>query len=1327
MNVLKNISLLLFISVSILFSKNFIRNVIEDNSGLNISVDFNGLYEVETIKVDRNYQKIKFQDQITRNYGKYPDSETQYCKIVFYAPEGVKPTLQYSRSDKLSFASRNYVRAMRLTGDDIKSYVYDKAPKFNIPKNDSPVPELKFVRNFDGVDEYKLVFFPVQTKNGTVEFFKKWNFIINFDKRFPFVGSSVALDNRGVNKKTAQLNFKKRRGDKFLVDNFLADNKTRWLKVKNNQEGVLKVTGKDFADNGYDVSVIKLENIRVYSAVANDFNSLDNYNEKREYNLVWNGAKEICRNTVDVNKNGYLDNDDYVFFYVQGNHTWKRETEGLADNDYSDYSYYWIDTGITSGSAGVQIAELDDEVLDNLTLVEKVNSLEAVIDKKEYDFDFNEDVATYFTAEIGTNKFYEINKENLEVENDDTLKVYLKKNELDSGSYNFNLSSSNLRMQYNNNAYSGMLPHNSDPFLFKASLSGINSETSAENDFRFTCDGVMHLDYLFFDTQVKLDRLNKSKYHLYNKFTKAGNYAFKTSGFSDYFILDITDPYTYSGSFIKGKDISFTVKENNTVRHYLLIAESDFHKPVDLEVYDSRKEEYLHESSDDIDYLVVLPDELYDFFLTEGQEYLASVSDNNPSVENFKTVKISTIYNEFGQGYQQPEALRNALLYLHGNNNLKYVLLIGVGHFDYRNLYNFAEPNYIFPAHYKKSMKGSDTYYADFAYQTDDFHPEIAIGRFPVANTAELKTVLDKNVAYNKITDIGLWRTRLLFTADDEYNVENYNPWYENHIANSEFVVNYSVKGSYYIDKLYTTEFPFEKNTQTGLLEKPAAHDELIRKINAGVKLMMYFGHGSAIKLAHEHLFDSNSLSQLSNSAYPAFFISASCHTGSYAYPAELEQAQRATFVKLFCESMAGSIGSISACGPTYQNSNQGYFSKFMERLTSRENEQCSVGEAFIYAHQTYTENYKDDPNYYYIVGNPALILLNDEEQLTSDKKNLSSLKVDSISFTSVNGDNMSLEQFYVSIYEPGRNIAYSNQEHSPNHVINYTLPGKKIFSSKANLSNGKNYLKFIIPKDINYNDSTNTIIMYGVNSKLNEYTGSVKNVSVTGGSGFNDTTPPDIELLFNSPDYIKGDPIGTSPKIIVKFYDEYGINTSGNVGHKLLLSFNGQDIELNDSFEYDENSYQAGYASYQLIGLEEGEYTFTASGWDTSNNYNEVSEKVKVEEIRVSSGKIVGNLLNFPNPIRSKGTTFTFASFGTAGNPLESYKIDIYTTNGRRIKTLKERLVTNSTGFAVQKLFWDGFDADHDQPANGVYIYKLTAKFEDKTVRKKGKLLIAR
>jgi hypothetical protein len=88
-----------------------------------------------------------------------------------------------------------------------------------------------------------------------------------------------------------------------------------------------------------------------------------------------------------------------------------------------------------------------------------------------------------------------------------------------------------------------------------------------------------------------------------------------------------------------------------------------------------------------------------------------------------------------------------------------------------------------------------------------------------------------------------------------------------------------------------------------------------------------------------------------------------------------------------------------------------------------------------------------------------------------------------------------------------------------------------------------------------------------------------------------------------------------------------------------------------------------------------------------------------------------ITDMYNYPNPF-ARTTHFTFILKGQ--NKPDKLDIKIYTIAGRLIRDIKLTSTDLITNF--NKIYWDGKDEDGDEVGNGVYLYKVIAKFPDKT-----------
>jgi hypothetical protein len=141
-------------------------------------------------------------------------------------------------------------------------------------------------------------------------------------------------------------------------------------------------------------------------------------------------------------------------------------------------------------------------------------------------------------------------------------------------------------------------------------------------------------------------------------------------------------------------------------------------------------------------------------------------------------VDVQDVYDEFSGGRLDPEALRAFLTYAYhewnsGGARPVYVLLVGDGHYDFKNAFGMGLPNLIPP--YLLDVDpfigetAADNRYA-CADGHDDFLPDMAIGRIPAKNPAELTAYVNKVLAYEQTTPSGAWQSRTVFVADAAYD-----------------------------------------------------------------------------------------------------------------------------------------------------------------------------------------------------------------------------------------------------------------------------------------------------------------------------------------------------------------------------------------------------------------------------------------------------------------------------------------------------------------------------------------------------------------------------
>ena len=204
------------------------------------------------------------------------------------------------------------------------------------------------------------------------------------------------------------------------------------------------------------------------------------------------------------------------------------------------------------------------------------------------------------------------------------------------------------------------------------------------------------------------------------------------------------------------------------------------------------------------------------------------------------------------------------------------------------------------------------------------------------------------------------------------------------------------------------------------------------------------------------------------------------------------------------------------------------------------------------------------------------------------------------------------------------------------------------------------------------------------------------------------DNKGPEIELYMNDENFVNGGTVNTSPTLLVKLKDDYGINTTGNgIGHDLVAIIDGKEqTVLNNYYEAERDSFNCGAVRYPYEKLAAGTHTVKVRAWDILNNASESElEFVVVND----EGPVLDHVLNYPNPFTTN-TSFFF-EHNLPGTELDIL-ITIYTISGKVVKTINTQQVTE--GFRSQPIPWDGRDDFGDRLGRGTYLYRLKVRTPD-------------
>ena len=803
---------------------------------------------------------------------------------------------------------------------------------------------------------------------------------------------------------------------------------------------------------------------------------------------------------------------------------------------------------------------------------------------------------------------------------------------------------------------------------------------------------------------------------------------YKIGGFArnDVRVFDVTDiadireitPALTGGGLVDFGDYC----DPMSAKRYLAVSSAAY-KSIESSAIAPEKITGIRRTMNNVDYIIIT----YDDFYQQAMQ-LESLRENWNPGDRLETeiVNYSDVIKEFGWGIPDPAAIRNFLIYAQDNwGNPRYVLLIGDGHFDYKNILKHNIPNLIIPYE-------TDGTFENWTRVTDDWYTytrgesagmQMAVGRLIVQTVDEAQNVIDKIVHYETDPEYGEWLKTVTIVADDEYT--NNTSYEILHTDQAERLAENYVPDLLNVKKIYLINYPAVKTASITGVEKPAATLDLMQQINQGSLIINYIGHGNSELWAHEKVLDNTrDFEKFDNGRRMAMWVAATCEFAHWDQPADQSFAE-----KILSAANRGGVTMVSSARLAFSDENawfnyQLYANLFAEYeqtgLTAR------VGDAVMLA-KVGRSNRKNNEKYA-LFGDPAMRLCAPKYRAIVDVVNPDSIQA--LSTMSISGHvedaGKPLTDYegkvLVRVLDTRKAWVYK----SPSGVQSNTLhtTGSNIFRGIAAIENGAFNVRLIVPKDISYGGDDARISLYFWNDNSSG-TGAVKGL-VVGSTGANlvDNEGPKMHLYFGNPNFVPGDYVSTRPTLTLNISDSVsGVNTAGDIGHQILLTLdedyaNSQDIT--EYFTYNEGSYTDGVLTYTILDLPIGEHTVQVKAWDNSNN----SSIIETDFVVIDDTELeIRNPLTYPNPMRDE------CSFRFELSQEAEVSMRIYTVAGRLIKKFEP--AQGHVGYNIFPETWDGRDNSGDLVANGVYLYKITAKSrrEDETLTAEsvGRLIIAK
>ncbi len=1124
----------------------------------------------------------------------------------------------------------------------------------------------------------------------------------------------------------------------FVTSSVLRDGTGIWYKIAITKDGIYKIDKAFLASCGISTSGLNPSSINIYGngeGIMPELNSVPR-------------TDDLAKNAIYISgeSDGSFDDDDFILFYGWGPHRW--DPSGTVEFDqkrnvYSDYSYYFIN--INNNETPLRIQSLSE--------IPDVPS--ASVDSYDFRDSYENDLVSLVGGgQRWYGELFDIELEktiNFSIPNIDTNAVKFKTAIATNAS-----SGAGTSQKYSVNGLTlleSALPSTGVDYVRSTkSFSFTNPSANIPLKISITRNSPSVLTYLdriivntrrklvFYGTQFGFRNLTLTQPGQIANYTIS---SFPTSGF----IWDITDKHNPKKVIGNLSGTEFSFKTEFIYKEYCASNGTSFFTP---ENTGSVSYQNLHALEQAEMLIVTHPD-----FLSQSNR-LADLHRNQGMTVN--VVQIDQIFNEFSSGAPDAGAIRMLakMFYDRGisnpSNRIKYLLLFGDGTYDPKNRVP-DNNNYILTY----QVENSENHIS--ALVTDDFYGmlddneaissadllDIGIGRILASNTTQARQQVDKIEHYmnngsnlfssssvscclddNRTSTFGDWRLKFVQIADDE---------------ESGYFVNTDTEPQYELvkqnhremncDKLYLDAF--KQETTAGGQRYPDVYNAITDRVQRGQLIVNYVGHGGEVGLAEERVVTIPQINSWSNINYLNLFVSATCEFTKYDDPSRISAGEWASL-----NPVGGSIALMTTTRSVFFGVNSSTGKAFYQNVFQRESDGSPLTFGEIVRRTKNASGSSDNKRSFTLIGDPALKIALPQFKVVTDSINGKNplIQIDTMKalnkvrvkghISDFNGNTLSNFNGIVvpTIYDKAKDYKTLGQDlNSPE--IEYEQQRNLVYKGKGSVTNGYFDFSFVVPKDIALNIDYGKISYYAYDQNSDAY-GFDTNFRIggIGQVGLNDTQGPQVDLYLNDLQFVNGSITDETPVLLMKLFDENGINTVGNgIGHDIVGILDGNSnspIVLNDYYSSDLNSFQTGEVRYQFSTLSQGKHSLEVKVWDVNNNSTTATLDFIVQEKKVPE---LDHVYNYPNPFTNK-TEFMF-EHNQSCSFLEA-QIQIYTVSGKLVKTIQKTIPTK--GFRAEGIEWDGLDEYGDELARGVYVYRLKIKTEtEETAEKTEKLVILR
>lgn len=722
-------------------------------------------------------------------------------------------------------------------------------------------------------------------------------------------------------------------------------------------------------------------------------------------------------------------------------------------------------------------------------------------------------------------------------------------------------------------------------------------------------------------------------------------------------------------------------------------------------------------------------------------------------------VAADQLYNEFSSGTPDANAYRRYLRMLQDRaateaDMPKYLLLFGDCVWDNRML--TADCKRFDPDDFLLVYESENSFSETVCYAGDSWMgilaegagsdarrelQDVGVGRFPVTTVAEAKIMVDKTINYSKNQNGGAWQNTIMFMGDD--GNDNIHMKDVDSVANSvgRDYPNFLIKKVMW--DAYTRESSATGNTYPEV-------SKIIRQQQAnGALVMDYGGHGNATLISHESVLGLSDFSESRTSNLP-LWVTAACDIMPF------DGVTETIGESAVLNEKGGAVAFYGTARTVFTSANKYINHAFMKRVLSlQDGKPIALGEAHRLAQNDvmlgtnrYPTPTREDPNktspeqdntenhlQYSLLGDPALSLNLPTAQVVVDE--IDGVAVGSGTMPTVKAGSVIKMKGHVAGVEGFNGVVTATVRDTREEItcklnntsgdgaevaFKYLDRTKTLYHGSDSIRNSSFELTFAVPKDINYADGQGMINLYALNTDKTIRANGSCDQFIVGGSAEakNDSVGPSIYCYLNSPSFVDGGNVNSTPYFVAEIKDKDGINAAGSgIGHDLQLVIDGdmaKTYTLNNNFSYDFGTYTSGSTFYSIPELEEGPHRLQFRAWDIQNN-----SSTAVLHFNVVKG-LRPQLFNIGvtnNPARTS-TTFIISHDRMESNM--DVVIELFDAAGRQMWRHAESGVSATGNYTVD---WD-LSVDGGRPLQtGVYLYRVKVSSEGSSYVSKTKKLI--